>query len=69
MCIRKPIKPLPYYRKFNLAIYRSMKMAPKVGLEPTTNRLTVDCSTTELLRNGGPKWTRTIDLTLIRRAL
>ena len=23
---------------------------PKVGLEPTTNRLTADCSTTELLR-------------------
>ena len=27
-------------------------MAPKVGLEPTTDRLTVDCSTTELLRNN-----------------
>ena len=26
-------------------------MAPKVGLEPTTNRLTAGCSTTELLRN------------------
>ncbi len=26
------------------------KMAPKVGLEPTTDRLTADCSTTELLR-------------------
>ena len=25
-------------------------MAPKVGLEPTTNRLTAGCSTTELLR-------------------
>jgi hypothetical protein len=23
---------------------------PQVGLEPTTNRLTADCSTTELLR-------------------
>ncbi|MDF2904129.1 MAG: hypothetical protein K0S25_1767 [Bacillus sp. (in: firmicutes)] len=49
-------------------------MAPQVGLEPTTVRLTAECSTTELLRNnvklyGGPKWTRTIDLTLIRRAL
>ncbi|CAI8744293.1 conserved hypothetical protein [Bacillus sp. IT-79MI2] len=45
-------------------------MAPQVGLEPTTDRLTADSSTTELLRNnGGPKWTRTIDLTLIRRAL
>jgi hypothetical protein len=27
-------------------------MAPQVGLEPTTNRLTADCSTTELLRNN-----------------
>ena len=26
-------------------------MAPQVGLEPTTNRLTAGCSTTELLRN------------------
>src|SRR5258708_32282869 len=25
------------------------KMAPKVGLEPTTHRLTADCSTIELL--------------------
>ncbi len=27
------------------------KMAPKVGLEPTTHRLTADCSTIELLWN------------------
>lgn len=27
-------------------------MAPAVGLEPTTNRLTADCSTTELHRNN-----------------
>ena len=27
------------------------KMAPRVGFEPTTNRLTVDCSTTELPGN------------------
>ena len=26
-------------------------MAPAVGLEPTTNRLTADCSTTELRWN------------------
>ena len=26
------------------------KMAPEVGIEPTTNRLTADRSTTELLR-------------------
>ena len=49
-------------------------MAPQVGFEPTTVRLTAECSTTELLRknskwDGGPKWTRTTDLTLIRRAL
>ena len=32
-------------------------MAPKVGLEPTTDRLTADCSTTELLRNNTfKKW-------------
>jgi len=29
-------------------------MAPEVGLEPTTNRLTADRSTTELLRNMEP---------------
>ena len=27
-------------------------MAPQVGLEPTTDRLTADSSTTELLRNN-----------------
>ena len=27
-------------------------MAPKVGFEPTTHRLTADCSTAELLRNN-----------------
>src|SRR3954452_818975 len=30
----------------------SIKMAPQVGLEPTTDRLTADSSTTELLRNN-----------------
>ena len=30
------------------------KLAPQVGLEPTTRALTVRCSTIELLRNG--KW-------------
>src|SRR6266850_2929661 len=33
-------------------------MAPKVGLEPTTHRLTADCSTIELL--WMPKWTRNL---------
>ena len=28
-----------------------IEMAPRVGLEPTTNRLTADCSTIELPRN------------------
>ena len=28
-------------------------MAPEVGLEPTTDRLTADCSTTELFRKIG----------------
>ena len=27
-------------------------ITPQVGLEPTTNRLTADCSTTELLRTN-----------------
>ena len=27
-------------------------MAPQVGFEPTTVRLTAECSTTELLRNN-----------------
>ena len=31
---------------------KQKKLAPKVGLEPTTDRLTADCSTTELLRNN-----------------
>ena len=33
-----------------LLSYGSKKVAPKVGLEPTTIALTVRCSTTELLR-------------------
>ena len=35
-----------------LLSYGSKKVAPKVGLEPTTIALTVRCSTTELLRNN-----------------
>jgi hypothetical protein len=31
-------------------------MAPQVGLEPTTDRLTADSSTTELLRNNSKAW-------------
>src|SRR4051795_1712207 len=33
-------------------LYVDIKMAPQVGLEPTTDRLTADSSTTELLRNN-----------------
>ncbi len=33
-------------------ILDEIKMAPQVGLEPTTDRLTADSSTTELLRNN-----------------
>src|SRR5438045_5449107 len=32
-------------------LQRLLKMAPEVGLEPTTHRLTADCSTIELLWN------------------
>ena len=34
-----------------LLSYGSVKMAPQVGFEPTTYRLTAGCSTAELLRN------------------
>jgi integrase len=34
----------------------SKSLAPEEGLEPTTNRLTADRSTTELLRNGGERY-------------
>ncbi len=39
----EPLEPLGYF---------SISMAPQVGLEPTTDRLTADSSTTELLRNN-----------------
>ena len=114
----EPSHRLPDLRPFQGRLFSRLstspknKMAPQVGFEPTTDRLTADSSTTELLRNneyyflnldsalvrqkpwlllqnksptgrfvslplsyygiiinGGPKWTRTIDLTLIRRAL
>ena len=39
-----PLQPLEYFPI-------KKKMAPQVGLEPTTVRLTAECSTTELLRN------------------
>src|SRR5215471_12797498 len=44
--ILKDVHPIhiPTFRK---------KLAPEVGLEPTTHRLTADCSTIELLWNSG----------------
>ena len=45
-------------------------MAPQVGFEPTTLRLTAECSTVELLRNTGwaspitPSWRLTVKLAL-----
>ena len=49
--IKKPnIKELPYlYRIAYLSLF--VNNAPEVGIEPTTNRLTGDRSTAELLRN------------------
>ena len=35
-----------------LTVLKFKRMAPQVGLEPTTDRLTADSSTTELLRNN-----------------
>ena len=71
-----PLQPLEYFPvKLLIKQYhfhypeKILGITPQVGFEPTTDRLTADSSTTELLRNGGPKWTRTTDLTLIRRAL
>src|ERR1035437_5961914 len=32
---------------------KGLKLAPQVGLEPTTLRLTAECSTIELLRSSG----------------
>jgi hypothetical protein len=36
-----------------LFIVRNLSLAPQVGLEPTTLRLTAECSTIELLRSNG----------------
>ena len=35
-----------------LAVPSTLRIAPRVGFEPTTSRLTVDCSTTELQGSG-----------------
>ena len=53
---------LTVYRSINAkrnphALYQNMriKLAPQVGLEPTTTRLTAECSAIELLRNIGKR--------------
>ena len=40
-------------KKYHPALYQKLggNMAPQVGLEPTTLRLTAECSAIELLRN------------------
>jgi hypothetical protein len=45
--LNQPLFRFEYYMFFDFK-----KMAPQVGLEPTTVRLTAECSTTELLRNN-----------------
>src|SRR5690349_11856679 len=37
------------------------EMAPQVGLEPTTLRLTAGCSAIELLRSGRDRWPSVAD--------
>ncbi len=41
----------PFREPYDGANQAYARMAPEVGFEPTTNRLTADRSTTELLRN------------------
>jgi hypothetical protein len=40
-----------FYGREAMSKPKARRMAPEVGFEPTTNRLTADRSTTELLRN------------------
>ena len=46
-----PVRPNPLYSSAFQRYSSPFSMAPEVGLEPTTTRLTVACSTIELLRN------------------
>ncbi len=41
---------MAYLYQSNSSIYGFINKTPQVGFEPTTNRLTADRSTTELLR-------------------
>ena len=40
------------YKKKPCENRKALQLAPAVGFEPTTNRLTADCSTAELSRNN-----------------
>ena len=42
-------------RLFSNTYTQNIKLAPQVGLEPTTLRLTAECSAIELLRNKRPR--------------
>ena len=44
----------PFREPYDGANQAYARIAPEVGFEPTTNRLTADRSTTELLRNREP---------------
>ena len=48
--------------KKNLPKGRFFLLAPTVGFEPTTNRLTADCSTAELSRNSGGRYRNRTDI-------
>ena len=50
--LQKFLKSIFILQLLEIETILGKKMAPKVGLEPTTNRLTAGCSTTELLRNN-----------------
>ena len=53
----EPLKPINGLHDFQSCSFSQLgqlsKLAPQVGFEPTTDRLTADCSTTELLWNEG----------------
>ena len=49
---------LPPWKGGVLTAWPRGHMAPQVGLEPTTDRLTADSSTTELLWNNNIAWQR-----------
>ena len=44
------------------------RLAPEEGLEPSTHRLTADCSTIELLWNTRTDWKLAVGISLRQRA-